>query len=131
MRLCIPTLDGGGLAAELSDHFGGAPHLTLVDSESGEASTLASGHAEGKDCGRVGLLGGERIDAVVVRSGIGRGAYAALASRGIPVLVSSSLRVRDVVVEAREGRLAPLGVERTCSHHHAGGGEEGPCRPRS
>jgi predicted Fe-Mo cluster-binding NifX family protein len=121
MRLCIPTLDGGGLAAELSDHFGGAPHLTLVDSESGEVATVAAGHSEGKDCGRVGLLGGQQIDAVVVRSGIGRGAYAALTRRGIPVLVSSGPCVRDVVVEARKSALVRLDAEQTCSHHHAGG----------
>jgi predicted Fe-Mo cluster-binding NifX family protein len=121
MRLCIPTLDENGLAAELSDHFGSAPHLTLVDSENGEVAALASGHGEGKDCGRVGLLSGERIDAVVVRSGIGRGAYAALTGRGIPVFVSSGPCVGDVVAEARKGVLLRLDADRTCSHHHAGG----------
>jgi predicted Fe-Mo cluster-binding NifX family protein len=121
MRLCIPTLDESGLGAELSDHFGSAPHLTIVDSENGEVAALASGHAEGKDCGRVGLLSGERIDAVVVRSGIGRGAYAALTGRGIPVFVSSGPCVRDVVAEARNSSLVPLNANHTCSHHHAGG----------
>jgi predicted Fe-Mo cluster-binding NifX family protein len=121
MRLCIPTLDGSGLAAELSDHFGGAPHLTIVDSESGEVSTLASGHSGGKDCGRIGLLSGARVDAVVVHGGIGRGAYAALTGRGIHVLVSPLQRVRDVVAAARKGELAPLEVGHTCSHHHSGG----------
>jgi predicted Fe-Mo cluster-binding NifX family protein len=121
MRLCIPTLDGGGLAAELSDHFGSAPHLTLVDSESGEVATMAGGHSEGRDCGRVGLLSAERIDAVVVRSGIGRGAHAALTDRGIPVLISSGPCVRDVVAESRKGGLVRLDAEHTCSHHDAGG----------
>jgi len=121
MRLCIPTRDEGGLAAELSDHFGGAPHLTLVDSESEEVATLVGGHAQGKDCGRTSRLSGERIDAVVVRSGIGRGAYVALTRRGIPVLVSSGPCVRDVVAEARKGGLVRLDAEHTCSHHHAGG----------
>jgi predicted Fe-Mo cluster-binding NifX family protein len=121
MRLCIPTRDEGGLAAELSDHFGSAPHLTLVDSESGEVATLAGGHGEGKDCGRIGRLSGERIDAVVVRGGIGGGAYAALTRRGIPVLVSPGPCVRDVVAEARNGGLVRLDAEHTCRHHHAGG----------
>ncbi len=121
MRLCIPTLDAGGLAAELSDHFGGAPHLTLVDSESGEARALAAGHGNGKDCGRVGLLRGQEVDAVVVRSGIGGGALAALAERGISVLTSSGRSVGDVVSEARSGTLRPLGSEETCRHHHGDG----------
>ncbi len=121
MKLCIPTLDDGGLTAELSDHFGGAPHLTLVDSESGEAVALTSGHGNGKDCGRVGLLEGHGIDAVVVRGGIGRGAAAALAQRGIPVLTSRGRRVGDVVAEAQAGALRQLGAEETCSHHHGDG----------
>lgn len=121
MKLCIPTLDDSGLAAELSDHFGGAPHLTLVDSESGEAAALTSGHGNGKDCGRVGLLQGRGIDAVVVRGGIGRGAFAALAESGIPVLASSGRRVSDVVAEARAGGLRRLGGEETCRHHHGEG----------
>ena len=124
MRLCIPTRDEGGLAAELSDHFGGAPHLTLVDSESGEVATLAGGHAEGQDCGRIGRLSGERVDAVVVRGGIGGGAYAALTRRGIPVLVSAGPCVRDVVVEARKGGLLRLDAAHACSRHHAGGCKE-------
>ncbi|HVO12911.1 MAG TPA: NifB/NifX family molybdenum-iron cluster-binding protein [Vicinamibacteria bacterium] len=120
MKLCIPTLGAEGLAAELSDHFGAAPHMTLLDSESGEVGALASGHSEGKDCGRVGLLDGRQVDAVVVRGGIGRGAYAALAQRGIAVLVCSGGRVADVLAEARGGALRPMGAEQTCSHHHHG-----------
>ena len=122
MKLCMPTLDDQGLAAELSDHFGGAPHLTLLDSESGDASALKAGHTNGKDCGRVGLLEGQRVDAVVVRGGIGRGAYATLAQRGIPVLVCAGSRVADVLEEARNGSLRQLDADRTCSHHHQGGG---------
>ena len=60
MKLCMPTLDDQGLAAELSGHFGGAPRLTLLDSESGDASALKAGHTNGKaavgwDCSRGSL----------------------------------------------------------------------------
>jgi predicted Fe-Mo cluster-binding NifX family protein len=121
MRLCIPTLDGNGLSAELSDHFGGAPYLTIADSDTGAVTILPAGHGGGKDCGRVGLLNGAQIDAVVVRSGIGRGAYAALAGQGIPVHVSAARRVQEVVAEARAGALARLGADRACAHHHGEG----------
>ncbi len=121
MKLCMPTLDAHGLTAELSDHFGGAPHLTLVDTENGEATALSSGHGSGRDCGRLGVLDGQQVDAVVVRGGIGRGAYAALTRRGIPVLASGGRRVGDVVAEARAGVLRRLGDDETCSHHHGDG----------
>jgi predicted Fe-Mo cluster-binding NifX family protein len=118
MKICIPTLDALGLAAELSDHFGQAPHLTVLDIESGQAGALSSDESGGHDCGRIGLLDGQGVDAVVVRGGIGRGAHAALAERGISVLVSSGNRVSDVLAEARGGTLRRLDAGQTCGHHH-------------
>jgi predicted Fe-Mo cluster-binding NifX family protein len=122
MKLCIPTLDAQGLASELSEHFGEAPHLTLLDCERGQADALAPGRSGGRDCGRIGLLEGHGVDAVVVRGAIGRGALAALSGRGIPVLVTVGRRVSDVLDEARASGLRRLDAGETCAHHRRHGG---------
>jgi predicted Fe-Mo cluster-binding NifX family protein len=125
MRICIPTHGDEGLEASVASHFGRAPFLTLVDTESGETAVLANApHGEGH-CNPTGPLEGRGVEAVLC-SGVGRRAVAALEGAGIRVLVTQAQRVDEAVNALRSGAVRVLGVSEACGGHHGEGG--GDCR---
>ena len=106
MRICIPTVDDRGLDSQPSDHFGSAPYFTVVDTKSGECSSVTNGgHGHGGSCTPLALLGPARVEAVACR-GMGHGARAALESAGIQVLVAEGASVSEVVEASRRGNCA-------------------------
>lgn len=131
MKICIPTVDDGGLEARISDHLGSAPFYTLVDSETGMLKTVRNthhGHGHGHRhgaCRALDQIGPDDCDAVACR-GLGRGAMASLGRSGLKVFVADGAKVSDVVEAARNGALRrPTKDEILCGGHrhhgHAGG----------
>jgi predicted Fe-Mo cluster-binding NifX family protein len=125
MKVCIPTHGDEGLEAAVAGHWGRAPFLTLVDTESGEVSVLANApHGEGH-CAPTGPLEGRGVEAILC-SGVGRRAVAALEEAGIRVLVTQAERVDNAVEALRTGAVRVLGASEACGGHHGEGG--GHCR---
>jgi predicted Fe-Mo cluster-binding NifX family protein len=130
MRLCIPTVDGTGLDARLSGHFGSAPFYTIVDTESEACEVVSNAHArhEHGSCEAASGMSGHAVDAVVCH-GLGRRALAGLAAAGIPVYVAAEADVAGVVARFQAGQLELLAEEAAChgghGHQHHGHGAEG------
>jgi predicted Fe-Mo cluster-binding NifX family protein len=125
MKICIPTHGNEGLEAAVAGHWGRAPFLTLVDTESGEVAVLTNApHGEGH-CHPTGPLEGRGVEAVLC-SGVGRRAVAALEEAGIRVLVTQAQRVDEAVEALRSGAVHVLGASEACGGHQGEGG--GPCR---
>jgi predicted Fe-Mo cluster-binding NifX family protein len=121
MRICIPTHGDEGLSASVAGHWGRAPFLTLVDTESGEVAVLANApHGEGH-CRPTGAIEGRGVEAILC-SGVGRRAVAALESAGIRVLVTQAQRVDEAVEALRQGAARLLGASEACGGHHGHGG---------
>jgi predicted Fe-Mo cluster-binding NifX family protein len=117
MRICIPTHGDEGLEAAVAAHFGRAPFLTVVDTESGEVSVLANApHGEGH-CRPTDALEGRGVEAVLC-SGVGRRALASLAGAGIRVLVTRAPRVDEAVEDLRRGTVRALGSDEACAGGH-------------
>jgi predicted Fe-Mo cluster-binding NifX family protein len=122
MRLCIPTLNNGGLAAMPSDHFGSAPFFTFVDAESGSVETQRNGgahHVHGA-CKPLDFLGKQPVDAVLCR-GLGQRAFGRLRDAGIHVFVTLEKDVGTSVEAFKAGRLRQLTSEEACHGHGAHG----------
>jgi predicted Fe-Mo cluster-binding NifX family protein len=121
MKICIPSDGNEGLEAAVAGHFGRAPFLTLVDTESGEVAVLANTpHGEGH-CNPMASLEGSGVEAILC-SGVGRRAVAALEGAGIRVLVTEAQRVDQAVQALRDGAVHALGVSEACGGHHGEGG---------
>ena len=106
MRLCIPTMDDGGLRAVPSDHFGSAPFFTLVDTETERAEVVPNTdthHIHGQ-CDPLRSLEREKIDLVVCQ-GMGRRAMTLLCEAGIPFFITWKPDVAAILAAHREGRL--------------------------
>jgi predicted Fe-Mo cluster-binding NifX family protein len=136
MKICIPTVDDGGLDARISDHFGSAPFYTLVDSETGLLKTLRNthhGHGQGHGhqhgaCRALNHTGPDDCDAVACR-GLGRGAIASLGRSGLKVYAADGAKVGDVVEAARNGSLRrPSEEEILCGGRRQHGRGGGGCR---
>jgi predicted Fe-Mo cluster-binding NifX family protein len=115
MRLCIPTDTDGGLEAPVSAHFGSAPYLTLVDSESGAVEVVVNRmahHAPGT-CEAARGLPDHAVGAVLC-FGVGRRAFAVLQHLGIGVYVTDSAQAGAAAEAFRAGRLRALDPAKAC-----------------
>ena len=130
MKLCIPTVNDGGMTGMPADHFGSAPFFTFVDTDTGQVETQRNGganHAHGT-CRPLSFLGSRTVDAIVCR-GIGKRAFSRLEEGGIVVYVTLENDVEATVEAFKDGRLKQLTSQEAChghSHHH-GQGQGGGC----
>jgi predicted Fe-Mo cluster-binding NifX family protein len=121
MRVCLPTEPPGGVAAEISAHFGSAPTFTIVDTETGAVEVItntgphfsgddhdhAHGHGHGHGhgaggCGAARLIADKNVQAVICGS-IGRGAMNALA--GARCYAASNGAVSELIDQFAKGSL--------------------------
>jgi predicted Fe-Mo cluster-binding NifX family protein len=114
----------------VSRHFGRAPYYALVDTETGEVEAEANPkacrgehgehghhHGHGKGCGCHRVMDTRGLEAVVCK-GMGRGALAGFAKRGVDVFVTEKETVADVLEEFRSGESTPFGADAACAGHH-------------
>lgn len=135
MRICIPTRDDRGLAAEAFGRIGGSPYYTIADTVTGEMRVVGRGRntgtcgharpADAQECGPGARIRGLDVDTVVCAD-VGRRALSALERAGIAVFHSDGRTVEEILAEARGGLLRPATVEDACS-----GRGEHRCRPPS
>ena len=128
MRLAIPYDNG-----QVFGHFGHAEAFRIYEIVDGEViGRQLIEPEEGGHSALAALLEDYAIDAVIC-GGIGGGAVAALADRGIVVYSGISGEAEQAVADFLAGNLTPEGAN--CSHHeaqgeggcHCGGSEEGGC----
>jgi len=96
MKICFPVIAVQGLESVVNEHFGSSRQFVIVDSESGQLSTIDNRDIEHQHgaCNPVGALGGHHVDAVVV-GGIGAGAVARLQQAGIKVFKAQATTVGE------------------------------------
>jgi predicted Fe-Mo cluster-binding NifX family protein len=124
MRICIPTHTNEGLAAEVADHLGRAPFLTLVDTEGGELAVIRNALHRDGHCRPAAPLEGRGVEAVVC-SAMGRRARASLEAAGIRVLATPARRVDEVLEALRVGAIREMSAREACAGHSDHGGHHG------
>ncbi len=117
MRICLPTVNDGGLGARLSPHFGRAPFFTIVDAETGAVRVVANDrrHHQHGHCDPLGALGDVAADAVVCR-GVGAHALLLLEQRGLAAYATEAWTVTEALDAFRSGALPRVGQEQACRH---------------
>ncbi|UCC99897.1 MAG: NifB/NifX family molybdenum-iron cluster-binding protein [Phycisphaerales bacterium] len=118
MRLCIPTTDDKGQHAELCDHFGSAPYLTIYDSKTGAYEIVNNSDHEHEHgtCHPMDNLKSKSIDCVVCR-GLGRRALEKLHSGRIRVLRTDRSTVEEIVQNFSAEELSEIDAESACQNH--------------
>ncbi|MCU0661221.1 MAG: diguanylate cyclase [Myxococcota bacterium] len=119
MRVCIPVEQDLGLASPLCPHFGGAPLLLVVDTETGQCQPLvnkSSGHGM---CGAVTVLQSASVEALIV-GGIGAGAIAKLAAIDIKVYATTCATVDEALAALERSELKRVDASQACGQHGHG-----------
>lgn len=130
VKVAIPSVAPGGLAAACSDHFGHCDCFTLVAvDEKGQVEVDVVPNSHGSGCGSVvGQLRDEEVDAIMVR-GIGLRPLMGFQQAGIKVFQGAGASVGDVVETYRKGRAIVVDERSSCQ---GGGGrhKHGQCGSR-
>ena len=123
MKICIPTLDNRGLQAELSEHFGRAPHYTLVDTASGSLEVMPNPdcHRDHHSCHHSRHLRIHDVEAVVT-GGMGRRAAEGLGGAGISVMITEKRIVSEIIEAVRAGDVHRMRQSDMGHGHGAGAG---------
>lgn len=111
MNLCFPVEKNDGLQSKVSGHFGSAPLLLLVDTETEQCVALKREHP-----GRnrlAGLLAGQTLDGAVVAS-IGQGAYSQLQATGAKIYKVAAAKIVDNLTKLKADELSELNMETLC-----------------
>jgi predicted Fe-Mo cluster-binding NifX family protein len=121
MRVLVPTVELPSPAARVSSHFGRAPFFAILDTDTGDVTSLGGPSAD-HECGTLAAaLVREGVEAVAC-AGLGPGALASLTAAGIPVYVTREHSVAQVAEAWRAGSMAAAGAVDTC---HGGGRGQG------
>lgn len=117
MKICFPIVSDQGMESRISDHFGSAPALLVVDTESGTtAVTIKS--TQPHEHGRCNPLKGlsDTVEAVAVK-GIGGGALNELMRAGLKVFRADGETVADNLACFAEENLPELSTDQVCGGH--------------
>jgi predicted Fe-Mo cluster-binding NifX family protein len=118
MNICIPVEADNGLGSQVCAHFGAAPVLMIVATDTGSTRAIVNGnrhHRHGM-CKPLQSLQGEQIDGAVV-GGIGAGALDQFNAANIPVYAAEHATVGVVLAAFRSGRVNLLQTASACAHH--------------
>ncbi len=121
MKVCVPSMEIGGLDDYICEHFGRAPTFTVVDLDTGEVEIIPN---TSEHMGGIGkppeLIAKAGVD-VMICSNLGPKAIAMFRQLGIKVYVGASGKVRDAIRLWQEGRLMEGTEAIACSEHRHGG----------
>ncbi len=125
MKVCVPTMEKGGLDDSVSGHFGRAPTFTIVDIETNDVKVLKN---DGEHFGGHGGATSNVIRSgatVVVCGGLGPGAIHLLTTSGIKVYSGATGTARDALKMWKEGALPVADADNACKDHRHEHGHEG------
>ncbi|MZP42951.1 dinitrogenase iron-molybdenum cofactor biosynthesis protein [Heliobacterium gestii] len=119
VRLAIPSVRPGGLAADCSGHFGRCDCFTVVDISDGKLikDTIIDNppHYEGGCLRPVNLLSDHQVNALVVQ-GIGGRPLFGFRQAGIEVYQANEPTVQKVVDAFCAGKIPPIDDTQVCQH---------------
>jgi len=137
MKICIPITQDRGLESPVSEHFGLAPLLMVVNTDSGNCRVVLNCNHNYLHwrCRPLLSLGGEHIDGMIV-GGIGMGALEKIQAEHVNVYLSEFATVRAAVVAHQAGLLRLVTPQTACCLHGGhGSNSRGACHepggPRS
>jgi len=117
MKICVPTMGGGGLDEQVCEHFGKAPTYTIVDTDTSDLKVIEN---TSEHMGGVGkppdLILSAGADTIVV-SGLGQKAVARFEALGIVVHIGAGGTVRDAIRALGEGALPRASSANVCREH--------------
>ncbi len=125
MNICIPTAGPSGLNDTVYGHFGSAPYLTIIDTDSEAISVIDNSnkeHGHGNCAPSAELV--ERGVHAVACGGMGRRALARLNEAGIRVFLSGAATPAEAVQEIVTGSAQECGAEHACAGHQGAGGHD-------
>lgn len=115
MKIAFPVLDDKGLEATISDHFGRAPHYTVVDLETNDVSILENvGEHFGGKLSAPETLSNSNIN-ILVCKGVGRKAIGLFDGLGIGVFSTQSIFVKDALESYNKGALTQISETDGCA----------------
>ncbi|MEJ5327025.1 MAG: NifB/NifX family molybdenum-iron cluster-binding protein [Candidatus Bathyarchaeia archaeon] len=121
-KVVIPTEDGNGLNATLSEHFGRAPYFVVIElSEDGDVAAVQTVANESEHFGGTGSPP-DRIlqfkpDAVITY-GMGPRALNIFQGAGVAVLRTDAVTVKEAIDAYKRGFLVELTEGCQHAHHH-------------
>ena len=117
MKVCVPTMNQGGVDDTVSPHFGRAPTFTIVDTETKEVELLpnTSEHMGGiKLAPEIVSEAGAQI---MLCSGLGSRAIQMFEQFGIEVFVGAAGTAKDMISAWKAGLLHEATDENACREH--------------
>ena len=115
---------------EVFQHFGHTEEFKIYEVENGSVLTSEVISSNGSGHGALAALLGDHDIDVIICGGIGGGAQAALAERGIELCSGASGSADEAVAAYLRGELSNMGVNcdhhgegHSCSDHDCGGGD--------
>jgi predicted Fe-Mo cluster-binding NifX family protein len=117
MKLCIPTMDSGGLDDLVCDHFGRAPTFTVVDTETNEVQVVKNRSEHmgglGKPPEHIAKTGAK----ILICSGLGPRAIDMLVGFGVEVYVGAAGTAKEAIEAWKEGKLTVASYDVACKEH--------------
>jgi len=117
MKVCIPTMEKGGMDGELSEHFGSSPTFTIIDTETMDVKIVPneSDHfgGTGKPPEKINSTGAK----VVICRGMGPKAMIMLRDFGIDVFIGSTGDVKNAFEMWSSGKLEKASIMNACQGH--------------
>lgn len=115
--ICVPSLNEGGLLADVSMHFGKTPYFTFIKLKDGEIKDIDVKESSGKHAG-----GSMTPAEIILNSGadvlicgnLGPKAVSMLRENGIQVFSGASGQVNQAFKEWKRGKLS-LADENSCN----------------
>lgn len=104
-KVLVPLETREGLRSRISEHFGRAPYLALIELRDRDVKVeiVESPRALGYTLGQYAVASG--VECVVIKGGIGVKALRLLREHGVRVLETSGLILEDVIEELKSGKL--------------------------
>jgi predicted Fe-Mo cluster-binding NifX family protein len=107
--ICIPTLNEGGLLADISMHFGKTPFITFLEFTDGKIEDIEVKQSFGKHNGghktAAEIIIGSGAD-VLICGNLGQKAISMLRENGIEVFSGASGQVKDAYNQWKQGDLS-------------------------
>jgi len=117
MKVCIPTMENGGLNDMVAQHFGRAPTYTVVDDKTNTIEIIPN---SGEHMGGTGLPPEFIAKAgthIMLCSGLGPKAVNMFEQFGIEVFIGASGTGQDAITAWQKGLLIEATDENACKEH--------------
>jgi predicted Fe-Mo cluster-binding NifX family protein len=118
MHICIPVTQDSGLESPVSEHFGLAPLLMVVNTEDGNCRVVLNRNHNYLhwQCQPLLSLAGKHIDGMIV-GGIGMGALEKIQAAHVNVYLSEFETVAATIAAFKAGRLKLVTSQTACCLH--------------